>query len=385
MKRIKYLILLMVLLIIPNLVNADTSNVVISCSPSTVTVGGSTTCNITGNTDLSINGVSLTLSLGEDTTYTFTKASIWSGDGEGGSIGLYTDETVTGAFNIGTLVVNFGDNHETGSATILLSNIKFGNDDTLTNLSDTSTTITVNGGSSQEPTGLQSLSITNGTLSPAFTVDGTGYTVMLDSASTTTFGINAVPANSNETITYVSEGTTISNPSNITFVPNNGSMAITITVGSKEYRLTVTKPTEAASNELSSLIIDGVHVNLQTGKYDYEVTLSSTKNYQVNATLKDTEHFKISNLNLPTSMSGSSFAIAIEPKDTSSSLKGVTYRISVKTSGTPSGNGGTSGGSGSNSSGNPQTGEAALIMAAILFLSFGISMYLYKKNLQNYN
>ena len=391
MKKIKYLLAVFLLLVAPRMVNAA-SNVNISCSPNSVTVGGSTTCNITGNTDEEITSLEIKLSFGDNVTIgTFTPQNDWIGsDVSNGKIEIHRENAVTGEFNIGSLAVTFNSNHATGSTTLLLENIIFYKADSIeVNVNNTSTTVTVNAESEPEASGLESLSIINGALTQSFNTDTLAYNVLLDSADTATFGVIARPANSSDTVTITNEGNAISDPSNITFNASSGSMSIKIVVGSKTYTLLVKKPTVAASNELSSLVIDGVYVDLSSGKYDYTVTLSSNKNYTVNATLKDSEHFKISNLNLPTEMSGSSFAISIDPKDTSSGLTGTTYRITVKTSGSSGGGsssgGSSSGGSGSNASGNPQTGEVAMIMAVVLFLSFGISMYLYKRNLENYN
>ena len=52
---------------------------------------------------------------------------------------------------------------------------------------------------------------------------------------------------------------------------------------------------------------------------------------------------------------------------------------------TPSPSGNTSGNSSGNATSNPRTGGSAITMALVLIISFGLSIYLYKRNVEGYN
>ena len=390
MKKIKILIFMLFVMLLPIYVKADTASVAISCSPSSVNAGASTECTITGSSDVNISRVAMSVTENSRLSYDFVIDSGFNGTSTTGGynsgehkidISRNENDFATGSFNVGKLTVQVSGN-DGGEVQVALSNIVFydANGNTI-NATNTGVTIPVTG------VGLKPLTVTDGVLSPQLTADNYGYSVRLDSESTTSFGISAVANNSSDTITFVNGDTneTIANPSNIQFVTDEGknSMSIKINVGSNsQYTLTVTKPvSSSASNELSTLSIGGVAVSLSSGKYDYEVTLINNSSYQVDATLKDSDNFKIANLTLPTTMTGDEFAIVVSPKDNSSGLSGTTYTVKVKKGGSNS----SDNGSASNTSNNPQTGGVAITMAIVLIASFALSIYLYKKNIEGYN
>ena len=375
------------MLILPVVVNAEneTLSVSINCTPNQVDAGATSECLVKGNSNFDVSRVVIDVTYGDDLVISsYTNATGFSGTITEDKIDVSraTNDLVTGSFNIGTLNMLAAANASTSSANVTLNNVTFydaeGHDFSGSGI-NTIITINITGNNS---TGLKTLNVTNGTLSPALTSDNYGYMVTLDSNATTTFGITATANNNSETITYVNGDTneTITNPQSITFVTTGGKseMLVKINVGSVTYNLTVTKPTTSSSNELASLTIGSVSVNLVSGKHDYEVGLTDVNSYEVKATLKDSSKFHITNMTLPTTMSGATeFAIVIDPIDNTAGLSSVTYVIKVKKSSSNSSTTGTS----SNTSDNPQTGGVAITMALVLTISFCLSIYLYKNNI----
>lgn len=110
MKRIKFILLLM-LLIVPIKVGAANASVSMSCLSTLISPGSETSCTITGNTQAQISSVSMTLNLGSELSLVeIVTDSSWQGNGEGGQIELYTDNNKTGNFPIATFKVKAGMN-----------------------------------------------------------------------------------------------------------------------------------------------------------------------------------------------------------------------------------------------------------------------------------
>ena len=258
----------------------------------------------------------------------------------------------------------------------------------------------------EQPKGLASLSVTNGTLSPAFNSDtNTGYVITLDSAETSTFSIAAVAKTETDTIIAKRETgdnyETI-NLSNINFVTggNNSTMLIEISVGEGErlvkYEIQVVKPTppQIGPPVLSMLAIDGHDINLVDGQYEYEITLDDKDSYFITATIKDTTNYRFDEFLVPpVDTSSKDIEIGIKPKDPSAGLESRSYHIIIKTnviepvtqSTTKTTTKKPSGGGNGNVE-NPQTGSTSVfIVGFILISSLVISMYLYKKNINGYN
>ena len=256
----------------------------------------------------------------------------------------------------------------------------------------------------EEPKGLASLSITNGTLSPSFdSSTNTGYVITLDSPETSSFSIAAVAKTSTDTIVAKRETgdnyETI-NLNNINFITagNNSTMLIEISVGEGErlvkYEIQVARPTHPQIEPpvLTRLAVDGENITLVDGVYSYEITLEEKDSYFITATIKDTTNYMFSEfLTPPVEISSKDFEIEIKPKDPSAGLSSITYHITIKTNAIepvtnpqepttkkPSGGGGNVE--------NPQTGStSAYIVGIMLVASLVASMYLYKKNINGYN
>ena len=187
-------------------------------------------------------------------------------------------------------------------------------------------------------------------------------------------------------------------------------MSITISVGSGDrkvdYTLLVRKeadPNTVGHATLSSLVVGDKTVTNFTD--EITVNPSNINSYQVRATLSDSTNYKFSTSSdngLPSSCSVSggtltcnlkgenSFPIKIIANAAGGESK--SYILNIKEA--SSGNGGNSGNNGGSSStpdtgrtvyNNPQTGNTTMgIVAIVLVVSLFASLYLYKRNMQNF-
>lgn len=253
-----------------------------------------------------------------------------------------------------------------------------------------------------DDTSLSSLTVTGGTLSPKFSSTTYNYTVQLND---TKFSLNMTASNSdyqNKIVVTDIDGNTL-DASNIVFKNDGGQgiMVVTIIVNEKtRYELGVRYVQEELDNSLSSLKVGDQLVKLESGKYDYSVNVGKDVNeVKIEAFLKDSNNFKfvdgngLTTLQIPSAVN--SYALMIEPKDSSSGGKSVTYLITINRDGlsvpaekpsSGSSNSKPSNNNQGNATTNPSTGGISMfLMAFVLIASLIGSIYLYKKNLEGYN
>lgn len=264
--------------------------------------------------------------------------------------------------------------------------IAYETDEKITGISDVTNKFTV---TALEDTNLSSLIVTGGVLSPSFSSNVYSYTVT--GLKSSNFGLSLTASNTDyqDKIVVKNESNTINDISNIVFKDESGQgkMPITITVNGKTtYNLLVIYEQSGLNNTLKSVTIGGKNLELVSGKYDYEYTVSKdTKTFRVEPVLNDTENFKFGN--------GSNFngefsindvvhvVIVVEPKSFELGTSSRTYTITVKKDGVnvdkkPIGG---------NVNNNPTTGDVSMyVMASILIISLIGSVILYKKNLEAY-
>ena len=110
MKKRIYVIITFIMMILPFYVSAEsTGSVNISCSPSTIKSGETTSCTITGKTDSDVSSISMGIKLSENLeAVEFKPNSTWLGDDiSNGKIDIYTNsgDPVKSEFTIGTLKI----------------------------------------------------------------------------------------------------------------------------------------------------------------------------------------------------------------------------------------------------------------------------------------
>lgn len=412
MRKYGIVVLITLFMFLPIKVNALTGSVSLSCSPNSVSAGGTVECVVSGTSDGNVKKITADIEYNDNFTVTsFVANEKWTKNGENNeSINISTNEDISGNFELGKITVKVNDDATIESGKVILTSILFyDSDNNEVSLSNASTTIEIgnenddgngdggNEGGNQpvepeQPTGLESLTVENGTISPDFASTGFSYTVTI---SSNTFGLNIKAKNSDDRISVV-EGETESllDANNITFKPNEqGLMFINIVVGTGDkavkYELLVKKEdsgvVEEPKNLLASLIVGGKNVELEPGRLDYEVMLDSNVGYKVSATLSDPDNYVFDEFdNGNGTISGESFVIIIHPKEPTSGLKSVTYRVLIKQS-KPS-TGGTGGTGSGSATTNPETRDIPMfLMALVLIASLVISIALYKKNIDAYN
>ena len=390
-------------MLIPLNVHALNGSVSISCNPSTTHPGDTVTCSVSANSDEMVTTISAQFTLGSGATITsFQPGASWNGnDINNNRINIYAATGETGNFSIGTINVKIDEAASAGTISVgIASAIFYDENDAENDVSGTSTNVEVTTDvaptSSPTPTstpsaskGLKTLTCTSGgTLSPQLSDTNTGYSIMLDKPSTSSFAINAVAKNSSDSVIVVNGDTGEQlNPSNITFKASdtNADMLIRINVGSGDnqviYIITVSKPV-SEKGRLSKLVVGGQTVALSNNKFEYQVELDSVDSYQILATVSDSNKFEVYSPNISRNLSGeNSYEITVKPIDSTSGYESSIYVIYVgKKGGTPQPTVAPTVAPVAPS--NPQTGEGGLIaMGLVLGLSFIMTIYLYKRNL----
>lgn len=399
-----YKLIITLIFLLPITVYADGS-MSITCSPSTVKPGGTSTCTIKATSSEIIDSLQAKVTLDNGlTVQSFSHGNNLQGDSDvdNGYIQLYGGDA-SGTIDVGVLVVKVASGASDGDLNVTLDDYVLYNDKGKKSATGkASAKITVSSSSNPDPepsgSGLSALSIDKkyGIMSPTFNPSNnvTNYIIVLD-INVTTFSIQATPKNSSDTLTFKKGEKSLSSLNNIPFEATNanGQMIIKIIVGSGSnaitYTLAVTKTSAPTfEHELSSLTVGGKSITLVKGQYDYTIVLDDVSKYQVNASLTNPTNYSIANLSFPVYYSGEKqFLIDIVQKSNPSVVTR-SYAITVKKSNkqsedpepskpTPKPN------PNQDVDTNPETGNnVAIIMALVLVLSFSLTIYLYKKNIE---
>lgn len=410
MKNKLFMLLLIITLLLPMEIKADTASISVLCTPQKVARGNQIQCTLSGNAEFAVSKIEIPYSLSNGLTVNgFTVADttkMTGNNADGGKIEVSINTDATSNFTIGTFNLTVSDSATSGSKEIKFDNVVFYNS---SNESNTATGASV---AVVVTSSLKSLTVNNnaGVFGPTFSSSAYSYTLTLP-ANTTTFGLSAESTIQGDTIKYVNGDTGEElNPSSITFATQGGntSMAIVVTVGSgeaaTEYTILVSKQQASGTGKptLSSLTISGQTVNLKNNSNDTEeitVTLNTVSNYQIRAELSDNGNYEFSTSTLPNScnissgvltcnMSGENkLPIMVVSKQSGGANKA--YILSIKKGSGNTGGGGTNTNTntGTNTSvnDNPQTGGgAAIVMGIILVLSYAATLYLYKRNMSTY-
>lgn len=129
-RKVGYLILVVVLLILPLNVKALTGSVEINCDKSSYNENETATCKVIGKSDDIVISISGQLKEGSYDA-SFKTASVWEGDGDDGNIQLYTAEDLKGTFDIGTITVKKKANQtieDSITSSVGISDIMFGSE-----------------------------------------------------------------------------------------------------------------------------------------------------------------------------------------------------------------------------------------------------------------
>lgn len=268
-KKILIIISLLVVLI-PINVKAATGNIKITCDKEKIKAGDSTTCIISGITDSEIIGISATLNLTDNLTFTsFTKNNSWSeGSIENNKLDIYSENYLNNNFDIGTMVITAKDNISNTNEKMTLKDITFQNDksnnaeENSFKVSDAITDIRI-------PSNVNTLSsLTISGISFNFSEDNTNYQLETTETSVT---ISATAKDSKATVTG-DIGT-----KNLNYGGNNFSIKVTSESGdAKTYTINITRPdNRSKENYLTSFAFSNYNIDFTKDKTDYNITLEN--------------------------------------------------------------------------------------------------------------
>ena len=251
-KKILIIISLLVVLI-PINVKAATGNIKITCDKEKIKAGDSTTCIISGITDSEIIGISATLNLTDNLTFTsFTKNNSWSeGSIENNKLDIYSENYLNNNFDIGAMVITAKDNISNTNEKMTLKDITFQNDKS---------------NNAEENSFKVSLTISG--IPFNFSEDNTNYQLETTETSVT---ISATAKDSKATVTG-DIGT-----KNLNYGGNNFSIKVTSESGDvKTYTINITRPdNRSKENYLTSFAFSNYNIDFTKDKTDYNITLEN--------------------------------------------------------------------------------------------------------------
>ena len=129
-KKLCYLILLSLMIIIPINAKALTGSVSITCDKESYGMNDTATCSVKGTSNEEVYSISASIVDTSNATIEFITDSAWQGNGDEGNIQLYTDTGKKGTFNIGTLKVKLKDASTSDTSLGLeIKDVKFGDTD----------------------------------------------------------------------------------------------------------------------------------------------------------------------------------------------------------------------------------------------------------------
>lgn len=292
MKKITFLTLLNLLFVLPITVEADAIAISLTCPP-TAKIGQTITCQISSNSEIPINGLTLKYSIPEYITYQKLELTENWQSHYNSKLGLVTTKmNNTNTINkIANLYLKISNDIPTNKNYIIsLNDISLSNNNyVLLKSPQVSSTIKI----LSDNTNLSNLTITNGQLSPTFNPSITNYISKITKDNTT---ITATASDANSTITGDIGYQKLNYGANI--------FKITVTSQSgttKNYTITITRPlpttttenknpnttkdnsnnkpaTKSSDASLKELSINNYYLNFKSTTYNYELKVPSNVN-----------------------------------------------------------------------------------------------------------
>ena len=275
MKKKTIVILGILFLLMPLHVKAATTPA-LSCGTTTLKPGASTNCTLSITTQEKISSINAKLVAGSNLEITtVTPASGWWGDANDKNIAYITDNNKTGTFNIATFQVKANASLTAGASTSVTANSISLYNDSFSQTSITTTTIS------------KSIKITStiNTLK-SLTVSGTSFSF---NPNTTTY--NLTSSSSTATIsaqaTSTSAKVTGTGTKNLAYGKNTYKINVTSESGStKTYTINITRnDSRSSNNNLASLSVSGGTIKFSSSTTSYSLTVPST---QTSTTIKAT-------------------------------------------------------------------------------------------------
>ena len=367
MKKMKKSLVLL-LLLIPFHVRALTGSIAVTCDKTKVSPGDTISCSIRGTAaDDSVPSVSAKLKLSSNLTLgNVVVDSSWQGDGEGGNIDLYTDSNKTGTFNIATFTATVSSSISGGtSEKITLDTVKFsGSDFNEVDIAGTSLGIDVLSGINTA----SSITISSGTLSPAFNPNVMDYSATVKADKVT---ISATRTDDKSTLSGNIGEVSLNYGAN-TFKIN----VVSQSGATRTYSIVITRPDERdTDNKLASLLVNNKSVDLIDGQtsYVYEVENNVTV-AEIGAVLNSESSVFLEDFG-PRSINLVEGENRVEIKVKAENGEEVTYTLIINRKKAETTNDGTSNSANNSQINNPKTGMGSFYIIVLIVLLSGISMF----------
>lgn len=266
MKRNLFIIFLLMIIILPCSVHAQTGNISISCLPTKAKAGEEVKCTITGNSEVEIFTIESKISLSDNLTMeSFELDDIWVGsDFETGKIDIYTKsgDSVKGTFNIGVMTIKINSGTVNSDESLTLSSTEFTYDKKDYVIDDVTAMIRVPSNINT----LANLEVTGATFT--FNVNTTVYDLTVDTESIT---ISATRKDENSTVTGYTGKKTLNyglNTYKITVTAEDG--------GKKTYTLNITRPdNRSKENDMLSFDLIGYDIDFDKDKTSYSIDVTN--------------------------------------------------------------------------------------------------------------
>ena len=277
MKRNLFILTILLIIFVPTYVRAASVTTTLNC-PQSAKQSSVVTCTIIAKpVGGNLKGLQANIKITNGTYQSLAVGSGWtsySNSASGFSFGRTT--ATTAETTVGTLKVKMP---ASGSLTVSLTNVS-GSDANYSTLSSNSPSKTITVQSNVNT--LSSLSITGGTISPAFNSNTTSYTATIDATSVT---INATATDSKSKVTGTGK-------KNLNYGTNTFNIVVTSESGTtKTYTIKVTRPdSRSNNNNLKSLTVSQgtISFNKNTTTYNLNVD-SNVVALNINAAVEDSK------------------------------------------------------------------------------------------------
>ena len=288
----KYILIGVILsVLLPINVKALSGSISISCGSTSIEVGSSTSCTVTGYSDSEVSALAMNLSSGGTISISnIVTSSIWQGNGSDGNIQLYTDSNKSGNFSIASFTAS-GNN--VGNGSITASGISFtGADFSETGISGKNIIITVKEKEvskpdptpEPKPSNNNNQTITSNNTTVKKSSDATLKSLSVNPGSINfnfdKYEYDVEVGNDVDKIEISAEGSSdkakVTIPSDLSLKVGKNSFSIEVEAEDgtkKEYIINVNRLDRklSSNSNLSKLVINGYKIDFTKDKYIYNI------------------------------------------------------------------------------------------------------------------
>lgn len=263
-QHIIFFVFILTLIIIPNQIKALTAQTTLTCDKTTAKASEEINCDLSvAVSSGKLSSFQGNVSVSDNLEFvSIQKADIWTGDSASGNFHLTTNETQEGNVSIGSIKIKVKSDADNTQETISVNGILLG-DENLQSISsnDLSKNISI----ASTNANLQSLSVSNVTLSPSFSESVTEYHGTTTASS---LEISASAKDSNAKVTGT--GT-----KQLSYGDNTITISVTAESGDKKNYTIIINREDTRSNDstLKSLVVDNATIDFKASQTEYRNVL----------------------------------------------------------------------------------------------------------------